>query len=253
MKTNIPFTIQQNVDIHPLQKSKQTSELQNYTNQALVSDTLQSSPPIAALLYEEGQPGLLQKTSTRKPVTEIFQKLEPRSDIETSIYDTFSSLPPPPVSEEIDRQQESISTNLSDFPPPPTLDRRAYDIIQQRPSRSFRSIIPSTDQTSIYTYQPLLSTCIPCGGHGTDVNITGNEEPFNLRRCIFDCYAKYQDLWNKQKQKQKQPQQKQITDLQHPLYDANVINQQEFDQYPQIVPQQPITTVISQNDQQLIP
>ncbi|CAF4786898.1 unnamed protein product, partial [Rotaria sp. Silwood1] len=253
MKTNIPFTIQQNVDIHPLQKSKQTYDLQNYTNQSLVSDTLQSSPPISSLLYEEGQPGLLQKTSTRKPVTEIFQKLEPRSDIETSIYDTFSSLPPPPVSEEIDRQQESISTNLSDFPPPPTLDRHAYDIIQQRPSRSFRSIIPSTDQTSIYTYQPLLSACIPCGGHGTDVNITGNEEPFNLRRCIFDCYAKYQDLWNKQKQKQKQPQQKQITDLQHPLYDANVINQQEFDQYPQIVPQQPITTVISQNDQQLIP
>ncbi|CAF3348361.1 unnamed protein product [Rotaria sp. Silwood1] len=253
MKTNIPFTIQQNVDIHPLQKSKQTYDLQNYTNQSLVSDTLQSSPPISSLLYEEGQPGLLQKTSTRKPVTEIFQKLEPRSDIETSIYDTFSSLPPPPVSEEIDRQQESISTNLSDFPPPPTLDRHAYDITQQRPSRSFRSIIPSTDQTSIYTYQPLLSACIPCGGHGTDVNITGNEEPFNLRRCIFDCYAKYQDLWNKQKQKQKQPQQKQITDLQHPLYDANVINQQEFDQYPQIVPQQPITTVISQNDQQLIP
>jgi hypothetical protein len=134
--------------------------------------------------------------------------------------------------EEIDHQQLSIATNTSEFPPPPTPDHHTYQIIQQRPSRSHTSINASTDQPNIYTvHQPLQPTSPLSSDHGIDDDIREEEEEiFDLRQCIAHCYAKYQDLWNKDQQRKYDEQ---IQGSQQPISDANLINNQQFAQYQQ--------------------
>jgi hypothetical protein len=188
--TTTPFIIQQNVNVQPSQAT-QTYDLQNYTNESIVSET--SQPPLTSSFHEEDQ--------------RLLQQPEQHSEMEASINETYSSLPPPPpVAEEIDHQLESIGTNTSEFPPPPTPDRHAYQIIQQQPSHTYTSIISSTDQ-------PLQPTSTSSSDHGTDDDIKEDEEIFDLRQCIAHCYAKYQDLWNKEQQ---QKYEEQIRDSQQP-------------------------------------
>jgi len=163
--------------------------------------------------------------------------------METSINETYSSLPPPPVTGGVDYLQESITTNTSEFPTPPTSDRHIYQITQQRSGRSQASIIPSNEQQSIYTeHQPLQTGSHASSDHETDEDIKEDEEIFDLQRCIANCYAKYQDLWNKEEQ---QKYQAQIQDVQQPI--SSIINNQQFGQYQQIIPQE--TTSITTSNQ----
>jgi hypothetical protein len=230
--TTTPFIIQQNVNIQPPQGAAQTYDLQYYTNESVVSKT--SQLPFSSSIHEEEQQRLLQQP-------------EQHSEIETSINETTSSLPPPPTMEEIDHQQLSIATNTSEFPPPPTPDHHTYQIIQQRPSRSYTSINASTDQPNIYTvHQPLQPTSPLSSDHGTDDDIREEEEIFDLRQCIANCYAKYQDLWNKDEQ---QKYKERIQDSQQSISGTNIINSQQFGQYQQIIPQQ--TTLITTSNQLL--
>ncbi len=229
--TTTPFLIQQNVNIQPPQGAAQTYDLQNYTNESIISET--SPPPLSSSIHEEDQQRLLQQQ-------------EQRSDMETSTNETYSSLPPPPrATQEVDYLQESITTNTSEFPPPPTPDRHTYQITQQRPSRSQTSIIPSTEQQSIYTaHQPLQLTSQASSDHETDDDIKEDEEIFDLRQCIANCYAKYQDLWNKEEQEKYQTQ---IQGAQQPISARNIINNQQFGQYQETIPQQ--TTSITTSNQ----
>ena len=205
-------------------ETRQIYDLQNYTNESLGPTR---TPIRHSSSYEEGQQHLLQQT--RIP----FQQADQRSEKDTSSYDTFSSLPPPPFSEEIDHQQASIATTVSDFPAPPTPDRHTYQLRQQRPGRVITSIVPSHEQTNLYIQpqaQPPRTT--PYSDLNTDTDISGVQN-IDLRDCIARCYSQYGNL---------QPG--------VPICD-NRQSEERIDQYQQVI-QQPATTS-SYSDYQQVP
>ncbi|CAF4483085.1 unnamed protein product, partial [Rotaria socialis] len=200
-----PFIIQQNVDVQPSQEATQIYDLQNYISENITSETSQQSQGDSSLPTEEDKQRLLQYITRSKPTEESFEKTEQQSENEVYKYDTNTSLPPPPrattataraTREGIEHQQESTETGTSDFPPPPTLDRQAYQIKQPRTNRSIPTIIPTTDQASIYTNNEQLEPT--SDDHDGDESIAESEELFDLHKCIAKCYEKYRQEWDKE-------------------------------------------------------
>ena len=243
--TTTPFAVQPHVDTYSSEGAAHSYDLQNYTNESLLSERLQSQQP---LFYEEGQQRLLQQTTASEPRHRPSQQREHRSEMESSTYDTYSSLPPLPQSaDDLAQQQGSFRTHTTDFPPPPTPDRHTYETSQQRSSRSIASIIPSDEQTSIYTGHPSIPPPRTPSDHGTDDDSREDEEIFDLHQCIARCYAKYQDLWNREQQQQYEKQFRGV----HPSTSAGntAVSQRQFEQY-QRVSQNPWTNPMSPPNQQ---
>ena len=219
-----PYAVLRDSDKQLPHETRQIYDLQNYTNESLGP----TRPPIRhPSSYEEGQQHLLQQT--RVP----FQQADQRSEKDTSSYSTFSSLPPPPFSEEIDHQQASIATTVSDFPAPPTPDRHTYQLRQQRPGRVITSIVPSHEQTNRYIQpqaQPPRTT--PYSDRNTDADIS-EVENFDLRECIARCYSQYANI---------QPG--------VPICD-NRQSEERIDQYQQVI-QQPAKAPIYSDYRQVI-
>ncbi|CAF2267081.1 unnamed protein product [Rotaria magnacalcarata] len=201
-----PFIIQQNVYVQPSQESTQTYDLQNYTSENTTSETAEQSQAGSWLPTEEDKLRLLQDNTRSKPAYESFEKTEQQSEKEVYKYDTNSSLPPPPplptttttaaTSKGIEHQQESTETSTYNFPPPPTLDPQAYQIKQQRTNRSIPTIIPTTDQASIYTNDEQLQPT--SDDPDADESIAESEELFDLHKCIAKCYEKYREAWDRE-------------------------------------------------------
>ncbi|CAF4373726.1 unnamed protein product, partial [Rotaria magnacalcarata] len=201
-----PFIIQQNVYVQPSQESTQTYDLQNYTSENTTSETAEQSQAGSWLPTEEDKQRLLQDNTRSKPAYESFEKTEQQSEKEVYKYDTNSSLPPPPplptttttaaTSKGIEHQQESTETSTYNFPPPPTLDPQAYQIKQQRTNRSIPTIIPTTDQASIYTNDEQLQPT--SDDPDADESIAESEELFDLHKCIAKCYEKYREAWDRE-------------------------------------------------------
>ncbi|CAF0803437.1 unnamed protein product [Adineta steineri] len=235
--TTTPNTVQPTADIYQTAGTAHTYDLKNYTNESLESGTSHPVPPTSSTCEEDPQ-HLLQHTSISEQIHEPVQQSELRTEVEASIYDTYSSLPPPPpppplpppppssATKEIDHQQGSTTANLNDFPAPPTPERNSYQMTQQRPSRSFASIIPTTDQPSIYSdHQPLQLTSPTSSDNRSDEDIKEDEEIFDLRECIARCYAKYRESWNREQQRQYEQQ---IGGSQHSHSDINLADNQQM-------------------------
>jgi hypothetical protein len=247
--TTTPLTIQPNLDIYRSLGTTQTYDLQNYSNEPIESDI---SPPQlpSSLSYEEDQQHLLQQTSRREQIHETIQQSEQHSEVDTSMYDTYSSLPPPPSTIEIDRHHQTIATSTSEFPAPPTPDRHSYQQAQKRQSRAFTSIIPSTNEPSVYTGRQSVQQTSPSStDQRTEDEIKEDEEIFDLRQCIAHCYAKYRESWNKEEERQYEHQ---IRGSQQPISDMNIVNNQRIGQYQQTIPKQPVKTSIPPSNQQFI-
>ena len=190
--TATPFPIQSNVDTYQIQGAKQTYDLQNYTNEILPSEIPQTQQILSN--PEEDQRYLLQQT-------------QQHTEFENSINETYNSLPPPPTSEEIGKYQDSITVNTSEFPPPPSTERYHYETTQQQ--------LPPVSSSD----------------HETDEDVQEDEEVFDLRQCIANCYAKYQDSWNKDEQ---QRYQQSLQDIQQEsISNINTMSHVPFTQYQQ--------------------
>ena len=242
--TTTPFAVQPNVDTYSSEGAAHSYDLQNYTNESLLSERLQTQHP---LFYEEGEQRLLQASTAGESRHRQSESREHRSEMESSTYDTYNSLPQ--LADNIGQQQGSFRTHTSDFPPPPTPDRHTYETSQQRSSRSIPSIIPSAEQASIYTGHPSVPPPPPRtpSDHETDDDSREDEEIFDLHQCIARCYAKYQDLWNREQQ---QHYEKQLRGVHPPTSTGNrAVSQQQFEQY-QRVSQNPWTNPMSPPDHQ---
>lgn len=171
--TTTPFIVQQqHANLTSPEGAIQTYDLQNYTNESTVSETIQ--PPFTSTTsYEEGHQHLLPQS-------------EQYTEKEVSLNDTYNSLPPPPLTtQETVHQQGAYVTNVSDFPPPPPPDHHTYQT-----GHTQAPVIPST-----------LSS-----DQQTDDDTQEDEEIFDLHQCIAKCYSKYQQSWNQEEQRKYEEQ-----------------------------------------------
>ncbi|CAF1486033.1 unnamed protein product, partial [Adineta ricciae] len=243
--TTTPNTVQPTADIYQPTGLARNYDLQHYTNDSIESATPRSVLPTSSTCEEDHQ-HLLHQTSVSEQIHEQIPPSDVRSDeLEGSIYDTYSSLPPPPPSlatRDTNQQQGSVTTSGYDFPAPPTPDRHSYQTGQKRPSRSIASIVPSVDQQSIYSAQqpiPLTSpTTSDNRSEDDDDDTKEDEEIFDLRECIARCYAKYRESWNHEQQRQYEQQ---LMKSQQPIIDIQ-----------QMTSQQSTRTSISHTNQQFI-
>ena len=212
--TTTPFIIQQqHANLTSPEGAIQTYDLQNYTNESTVSETIQPLP-FTSSPYEEDHQRLLQQS-------------EQYTEKEVSLDDTYSSLPPPPPTTQATvHQQGAYLTNVSDFPPPP----------------------PPPPPTDHHTYQtghtqaPIIPSTLS-SDQQTDDDTQEDEEVFDLHQCIAKCYAKYQQSWNQEEQRKYEEQIRNIppsvptTDYHQPSLNTgerlsqNVITQSDTVQY----------------------